>query len=77
MDTGAAAGAGILMALLFVAALIFLVMLFVAPIKLYSIHREIRCTNDLLRQQTDLFAKIEDRQRDEIRLLAALANRDS
>ncbi|MGD0776678.1 MAG: hypothetical protein ABSC05_28005 [Candidatus Solibacter sp.] len=74
MDSGAVAGAGILMMLLVLAALIFLVVLFVAPIKLYSIHREIQNTNDLLRRQVELLAKIEDRNRVEVGLLATVAN---
>jgi cell division protein FtsL len=74
MDSGAFAGAGILALLVVVAALVFLVMLFIAPIKLYSIHREIRQTNDLLKQQIGVLAKIEDRNHDQVRLLAALAN---
>jgi hypothetical protein len=49
-------------------------MLFVAPIKLYSIHREIQNTNDLLRRQVELLAKIEDRNRVEVGLLATVAN---
>jgi len=56
------------------AAVIFLVVLFVAPIKLYSIHREIRRTNDLLRLQADLLVKIEDRERVQVGLLATIAN---
>ncbi len=67
MDSGAMAGAGIVMVLLFLAGIVFLIVLFVAPIKLYSIHREIQRTNDLL-------TKIEERHGDEVRLLAALAN---
>ena len=59
---------------LFFAAIIFLVVLFVAPIKLYSIHREIRRTNDLLRLQADLLVKIEDRERVQVGLLATIAN---
>jgi hypothetical protein len=60
--------------LLLVAGLIFLIMLFVAPIKLYGIHREIRQTNELLKQQADLLAKIEERNHAQVRLLAAVAN---
>jgi len=71
---GAFSGAGILFVLLFSAALVFLIVLFVAPIKLYSIHREIRYTNDLLKQQTDLLAKIEDRSRAQVEMLATVAN---
>jgi hypothetical protein len=62
------------MVLLVLAGLVFLVVLFVAPIKLYSIHREIQRTNDLLRLQADLLAKIEDRERVQVGLLATIAN---
>jgi hypothetical protein len=60
--------------LLFLAAVIFLILLFVAPIKLYGIHRDIRRTNDLLQQQTDLIASIEYRNRVQVGLLTTLAN---
>ena len=81
MDSGAIAGAGTGMGLLFLAGLIFLIVLFVAPIKLYSIHREMRRTNDLLRLQADLLKTqiqtleaIEDRNRVQLGVLASIAN---
>ena len=74
MDNSALAGAGILMVLLFLAGLVFLIVLFVAPIKLYSIHREIKRTNELLNHQLQLTIVIEERSTSTVRLLEALGN---
>jgi hypothetical protein len=74
MNADAVAGFGFLMVLLFIAAGIFLIMLIVAPIKLYAIHREIRVTNDLLRHQTQLLILIEERNTSALGLLAAAAH---
>src|SRR5262245_9781473 len=68
----AAAGVAILIGLMYLAGIIFLVCLFVAPIKLYSIHREIRRSNDLLKRQTELLVDALDGNRAQAGMLAAL-----
>jgi cell division protein FtsL len=57
MDNFGSGGYVILVTLLFVAGVIFAVMLFLAPLKLYAIHREIRKTNELLAQQNQLITQ--------------------
>jgi hypothetical protein len=74
MDAGSIAGFGMLTALLFIAGIVFLIALAVAPIKLYGIHREIKASNVLLRRQCELLAKIEDHSRVQSGLMAAIAN---
>jgi hypothetical protein len=74
MNSDAVAGAGILMLLLVLAGLVFLIVLFVAPFKLYGIHREIQNTNNLLRRQVELLTQIEDRNRAQVGILATVAN---
>ena len=53
MMSGAAVGA-IVYILLASCLLVLLVALFIAPLKLYGIHREIRYTNELLKHQSEL-----------------------
>lgn len=65
---------GALMVVVVGVFLVFLVMLFVAPIKLYGIHSEARNTNDLLRRQNTLLAQISEHHQTQIRLLATIAN---
>lgn len=75
MNTGQA-GAGMaamVIGLLFLAALVFLIILFVAPIKLYSIHREIKITNALLQRQIELLTAIHEGSRFQGGLLATIA----
>jgi hypothetical protein len=54
-----AAAGGMAFLGLLVIGLVLLVMLFVAPLKLYGIHREMKLTNDLLLQQIGVLAQIE------------------
>ncbi|HYW46834.1 MAG TPA: hypothetical protein VE959_28465 [Bryobacteraceae bacterium] len=74
MDSTAGALGGVVILALFLIGLVFLVMLFVAPIKLYAIHREIQETNALLKQQNATLAQQNDRNQAQVRLLAAIAN---
>lgn len=70
--SGAFAGALVIVAM--IAALIVLVILTVAPLKLYSIHNELKQTNALLAQTNALLAQSAENGKTQIRLLAALAN---
>lgn len=67
-------GIGFVVVLFWLAVIVFLIVLFVAPIKLYSIHREIKATNDLLRAHLGLLATMEGHNRAQVTLLANLAN---
>jgi hypothetical protein len=74
MDTNTVGSVGVVLAALLIAAVVLLVMLAIAPLKLYGIHREIRRTNDLLIVQNELISKlIAEQGRAGAGLVAAIA----
>jgi hypothetical protein len=54
---------------------ILLVMLFLAPMKLYDIHRELRRTNELLAHNGKLLSRIDESQQAQVKMIAAAANK--
>ena len=68
----------------FLIAFVLLVMLIVAPMKLYGIHREVKLTNAWLTNTNEhlkylgtLLVQISEREQAQVRLLAAMANESS
>lgn len=57
--------------------IVFLVMLFVAPLKLYGIHREIKQTNEILKRQSAILASMADLTRSQVGILATAANTEA
>lgn len=68
MESGVMAG-GFVFFMGMLAVLVLAAFLFVAPLKLYSIHREIRRTNDLLQQQVQLLTSLAEGTRFQAGLL--------
>jgi hypothetical protein len=74
--------APVVVAVLFLIGLVLLVMLFLAPMKLYGIHREARRTNELLNYTNELLkylgtllSQTNERGQAQVQLMAALANK--
>jgi hypothetical protein len=59
-------------AIIALAVVVFLIALLVAPLKLYSIHHEIRRTNALLQQQIELLTALQEGSRFQGGLLVAI-----
>jgi len=58
MDSSAGGAIGVMLVLGILVGAVFLIMLFVAPIKLYAIHSELRTMNRTLAAQNELLTAI-------------------